>query len=470
MNTDKAYILGLTIGGGCFNSDHSSFYIRLPYRQWGEIEKNPQRAGVIANDILHVVKPLMRVEYDLDVSYETGREWRILCSGDLSKLIDDLGRLSIEPTAELHKTADISHLVSELSDINMKKRFIAGVADTIGSMAPSQRRFSANVQIISFEISGFNYKFVCQMCNLLYDVGCVPDQILWQHPNMQSGTDAYYTSWKKGNKLRVTLDSFSTFGSLAFKSKSLSSKENREKQRDGVYNAASRCEEKPLSVPGVVAVHVDENHPGIPEDIRGGHYIHHKQICAALRCPHAPYDGLKRLLAYAEKYVSPFAILHKGDAEEVNDIIAHTPLFNERQYTDYTVYISDIIKAVEDGAQVVLFSDGILKYREDRKKGYPINVLLDGLAFIVASKTGNLNGKRPRGNRNEILMNAITEKPSFSVQVKVPDLLTPIIVTDNKVSALISPYNEAVYKKLITYDNDNPYKMMVRNICEDDLR
>lgn len=112
MNTDKAYILGLTIGGGCFNSDHTSFHIRLPYRQWGEIEKNPQRAGVIANDILHVVKPLMRVEYDLDVSYETGREWKILCSGDLSKLIDDLGRLSIEPTAELHKTADISQLVT----------------------------------------------------------------------------------------------------------------------------------------------------------------------------------------------------------------------------------------------------------------------------------------------------------------------------------------------------------------------
>ena len=470
MNTDKAYILGLAIGGGCFNSDNSSFYIRLPYRQWGEIEKNPQRAGIIANDILHVVKPLMRVEYDLDVSYETGREWRILCSGSLNKLIEDLGHYSIEPTSELHKTADISQLVLAFTDVNMKKRFIAGVADTIGSMAPSQRRFSADVQIISFEISGFNYKFVCQMCNLLYDVGCVPDQILWQHPNMQSGTDAYYTSWKKGNKLRVTLDSFSTFGSLAFKSKTLSSKENRQRQRDGIYNAATRCEEKPLSVPGVVAVHIDENHPGIPENIRGGHYIHHKQICAALNCPHAPYDGLTRLLAYAEKYISPFAILHKGEAEEVNGIIARDPLFSDRVYTDYTVYISDIIKAVDEGEQVVLFSNGSLRFSNSRKKGYPLNVLLDGLAYIVASKTGNLNGKRPKGNRNEILMNAITENPTFSVKIRVPDMLTPIIVTDDVVSAMISPYNEDVYKQLISYDDNNPYKMIVRRINEEDLR
>lgn len=469
MNTDKAYIMGLVVGGGCFSSDHRSFHICLPYRQWGEIEKNPERVGLIANDILKVVKPLMMVEYGLSVSYTTGREWQIVCHGDTKRLIADLREYRIEPTAELHKTADLSKLIASLADTNMKKRFIAGVADTIGSMAPSHRRFSDDVQIISFEISGFNYKFVCQLCNLLYQVGCVPDQILWQHPNMQSGTDSYYRSWKKGNKLRVTLDAFSTFGSLAFKSKVLASKENREKE-GGRYNAAEKCEEKHLSVPGVVAVHVDENHSGIPSDIRGGHYIHHKQICAALNCPHAPKSELDGLLQNAENYISPFAVLHKDDAVGVATLIAGDPILKNRIYTSVEVKVFELVTAMENGMATVTFHSETPVFNASRKKGYPLNVMMDALAYIIASKTGNLNGKRPRGNREEIIMNALSANPDFTVTIKVPDLLTPIVVTDGKVSAMVGPLNAALYQRLISYSKSNKYKMIVREITEEDLR
>lgn len=470
MTTDKAYIMGLVIGGGSFSLDHSSFYIRLPFRQWGEISKNPERAGIIANDILHVVKPLMLAEYNINVSYTIGREWKIECFGDTSELIEDLRSVNIEPTVELHKTADISVLVSLLTNLNMKKRFIAGVADTIGSMAPSHRRFSDDCQIISFEISGFNYKFVCQLCNLLYEVGCIPDQILWQHPNMQSGTDSYYSSWKKGNKLRVTLDAFSTFGSLAFKSKSIASRENLMREAAGVFNEAIRCEEKPLSVPGVVAVHVDENHPGIPEEVRGGHYIHHKQICAAMKCEHAPYRSLDYLLSSAQSYVSPFAVLHKDDVDGMNEIIQRDRLLRERTYDEINISVKEIVDAVDDGYQTLRFNGGNLVFSTDRKKGYPLNVILDGLAYIIASKTGNLNGKRPRGNREEIIINALAADRSLSVTCKVPDLLTPIFITDGVVSAMIGPLNEDVYKKLISFSDDNKYKMTVRKITEADLR
>ena len=470
MNTDKAYIMGLLVGGGCFSSDRKLFYIKLPYKQWGAIDKNPERAGVIANDILRVVKPLMRVTYGLDVTYQVGREWKIVCTGNTKSLIDDLRSVNIDPTSELHKSADLSALIGSLVDTNMKKRFVAGIADTIGSMAPSQRRFSDDVQIISFEISGFNYKFVCQLCNLLYDLGCIPDQILWQHPNMQSGTDSYYTQWKKGNKLRVTLDAFSTFGSLAFKSKSAASRENLLRERPGTYNAAAKCETKSLSVPGVVAVHVDENHAGIPEKIRGGHYIHHKQICAALDCPHAPCRELDRLLTGAENYVSPFAVLHKDDAASMSQILLSEPILRNRTYTDYKLYVKDVVKAFGDGVQTFVFKDGEIRQRSDRKYGYPVNVILDALAFIVASKTGNLNGKRPRGAREDILGNAVAENPIFSVDVKVPDLMTPIILTDGKVSAMVGPLNAEVYKRLISYSDACKYKMKVRGITEEDLR
>ncbi len=470
MTTDKAYIMGLVVGGGGFSSDQTAFSIRLPYRQWGDVEQNPQRAGLIAKDILQVVKPLMKIEYGLEVSYIPGREWKIECSGDTAKLISDLREVNIEPTSDLHKTADISLLVTQLIDNNMKKRFIAGIADTIGSMAESHRRFSDDVQIISFEISGFNYRFVCQLCNLLYDVGCVPDQILWQHPNMQSGIDAYYRTWKKGNKLRVTLDSFSTFGSHAFKSKAASSKENRLREPEGVYNAATKCEEKSLSVPGVVTVHVDENHPGIPEEIRGGHYIHHKQLCAVLNCPHAPKTQLDKLLAHAEEFISPFTVLHKGYSWEIANIIQNDEILKNREYVTYSLVISDVLQAMGNGATTVLFEQGLIIYNFKSKTGYPLNVLLDAIAFVIASKTGNLNGKRPRGSREIILSDAISADPKVSVKVLTPEILTPIVVTDDRVAAMISPLNPTVYKKLITYSDDNQYKMMIRKITENDLK
>lgn len=51
MNTDKAYLLGLVIGGGIFGNAEDVFRIRLPYKKWGSYAENPQRAGQIAGDI-----------------------------------------------------------------------------------------------------------------------------------------------------------------------------------------------------------------------------------------------------------------------------------------------------------------------------------------------------------------------------------------------------------------------------------
>ena len=469
MNTDKAYIMGLVVGGGSFSADHKVFSIRLPYKQWGNAAKHPDRAGQIATDILKVVKPLMKVEYDLDVSYLSGKEWNIVCHGDTTALIQDLQAFHIAPTADLHKTADLQCLIASLADQNMKKRFIAGVADTIGSMAPSHRRFSDDVQIISFEVSGFNYKYVCQLCNLLYQLGCVPDQVLWQHPNMQSGTDAYYKAWKKGNKLRVTLDSFSTFGSLAFKSKSLASKENlgRETKR---RRTAEPCETKKLSVPGVVAVHSEEDYKDIPCELRGGHYIHHKQICAALNCPHAPTHELDALLAHAENYISPFTVLHKDTAKGIAALIAADPLLKNRTYTQLAVRVKDLVDYMDSGAATVLLAGGALIPYSSRSKGYPLPVIMDALAYLIASQTGNLNGKRPRGNREEILQNAITADPNVTVTAALPDLLTPAVFTDGKAAAMVGPHNAEVYRKLITYDPNHKYEMLVRKITEADLR
>lgn len=468
MNTDKAYILGLVIGGGGFSVNLQHFYIKLPYKQWGDVQANPERAGVIAKDILKVVKPLMLAEYGMDVSFATGREWRIQCVGNTGKLVKDLRDLGVTPMSEIRKNADISGIVPKLVDDNLKRRFIAGIADTIGSMAPSQRRFSDDVQIISFEINGFAFRFVCQLCNLLYSVGCLPDQILWQHPNMQSGNDAYYAQWKKGNKLRVTLDAFSEFGALAFKSKAIASQENRSRQSG--TNTAEPCEEKRLSVNGVTARHIDEDYRELPPEIRGGHYIHHKQICAVLKCPHAPLREVDCLLADACHHVSPFTVLHKDGAREVASLILKDPLLRTRTYRSIDVSVFRVKRAFENGKATILFTDSSYDFSDSSEVGYPLNTMLDAIAYIIASKTGALNGKRVRGNRDSVIDNAITANSQMTVEVRVPDLLTPIIVTDGNVSAMVGPLNAEVYRKLISYSPDNRYKMILRPISEEDLR
>ena len=469
MNTDRAYILGLVIGGGEFGANRNSFYIKLPFKQWGDIEKNPKRASEIGKDIMKVVGPIMRAEYGLSVSYEIGkREWKIICDGNLSELKKDLDKYGLSTVSEVKKNADISKVIADLVDDNMKKRFIAGIADTIGSMNPSHRRFSDKVQIISFEVPGFAFNFICQLCNLLYSVGCLPDQVEWQHPNFQSGTDAYYKDWKKGNKIRITLDAFAEFGAMAFKSKKIASEENRKKQDK--KNLAAKCEEKTLSASGITTKHIDENCPALPDNVRGGHYLHHKHICAVLNCPHAPYNEVKRIMRDAETHICPFTVLHKDSLWNIKKIINNDPLMKKRTYREINISIGSIYNAQQDKKTRLLFNGPYYYYSSETEAGYPLNTVLDAVAFIIASKLGKLNGKRVQGSRNETIQQAYDTDPDMTIKFLVPDLLTPIVITDDNMAAMVGPMNPKVYKKLISIDSENPYKMIIRDITEADLR
>ena len=88
MNTDKAYILGLVIGGGIWGNAEDIFRIRLPFKQWGSYEINPKRAGEISRDVMKMVSPLFKAIYNISVSYDTSASgvWNILCEGDLDIL------------------------------------------------------------------------------------------------------------------------------------------------------------------------------------------------------------------------------------------------------------------------------------------------------------------------------------------------------------------------------------------------
>lgn len=459
IDTDKAYILGLIIGGGIWGNAEDVFKIRLPFKQWGSYEANPKRAGDISRDVMKLVSPLFRVIYGISVSYDTSVSgvWNILCEGDMSVLRSELEGYGIQCEGEIRKHANISKIVPELVDDNLKRRFIAGLADTIGSTKRSHRRFNDDKQMVSFEISGFEYGFVCSLCKLLHSIGCYPDQILWNHPNFHCGNNPYDDKWKKGFKLRVYLDQYEKFGAFAFKSKALSARENKELEAS--ENVAIPCEEREIKQPSVTCVHCDENSPLLPEVIRGGHYLHNRHVCAVLSCDHAPYSEVRKLLARAQYYINPFPVLVKGPSPDIQAIIDSDPIYQKRTYHSIPVKISYLFESSETD---LLYGNGL-------DTGYPMNKVILAVAYLIAAETGQLNGNRPKGSKDEIISEYLKGNPDAEVMILRPDILTPIVIQMGAYSALVGPNNPEVYKNLISFCPDNPYKIMVRPITEADL-
>lgn len=460
MDTDRAYILGLVIGGGVWGNTEDVFKIRLPFKQWGSYEVNPKRAGDISRDVMKMVGPLFKAIYNISVSYDTSASgvWNILCEGDLSGLKEELEGYGINCEGEVRKTANINNIVPQLVDDNLKRRFIAGLADTIGSTKRSHRRFNDDKQMVSFEISGFEFSFVCSLCKLLHSIGCYPDQILWNHPNFHCGNNPYDKKWKKGFKLRVYLDQYEKFGAFAFMSKALSVKENQ--VLEGKRNIAIPCNEREIKMPSVACVHCDECSELLPEIIRGGHYIHNRHVCAVLNCEHAPYDEVKKLISKAEYYVNPFPVLVKGTMEEIKKIIDSEPILKNRTYEKITMKISELYEQSED---TYIFGDG-------EKAGYPLNKVILAITYVVAAQTGQLNGSRPKGSKDRIIVEYLKHfSEKEEVTILLPEIMTPLVVCLNGYAALVGPNNPMVYRKLIEISTENEYKIKIRAITEEDL-
>lgn len=460
MDTDRAYLLGLVIGGGVFGNAEDVFQIKLPFKKWGSYQENPQRGSAIANDIIRKVGNMFRAIYGLSIQYETrpGGDWTILCEGDTSSLKADLDRYGIAAEGELRGTVDIGPLIEDLVDDTLKRRFVAGLADTIGSMTKSHRRFSDEHQIISFEIKGYNFQFVCDLCRLLYDINCIPDQVNWNHPNIHCTNDPYYRHWNKGFKLRVLLDQYAEFGAFAFRTKAEASQENRQLQRE--HHEAEPCEDRHFHVTPST-VHPAESDPRLPDGIRGGHYIHFRHFCAVLGCEHAPYDEVSSHFGELGKLVIPFPILSKDSLSEIEGRINADSLMAGRTYTVCDVRVDSLVSIFENDQYALL-------YGTCPESGYPITEILKGVAYIIADDD-ELNGTRPKGNYLDLIRAHLGQSPDMTVELRRPDLLTPLVLAGNGRGAMVGAMNPVVYEKLVEFDPDNEYKVTVREITEGDL-
>ena len=460
MDTDRAYLLGLIIGGGIFGNAEDVFRICLPYKKWGSYIENPRRAGEISGDILRKVGQMFRAIYNLSVQYETTESgmWVILCEGDTTPVKEELTRYGIDCEGELRGNADISQLIEDLVDDNLKRRFVAGLADTIGSMAKSQRRFTDEHQIISFEIKGYNFKFVCDLCRLLYGINCIPDQINWNHPNIHCTKDPYYAQWNKGFKLRILLDQYARFGAFAFRTKAEASNENRSLQRE--THTATECEVRDIHITPSI-VHPAENDARLPENIRGGHYIHFRHFCAVMGCEHAPYCKIKEQFNHLGDLINPFPILHKDSEMEIDDLIQNDSLLSKRNYDILNVRVGILLDKYSENQNMLLYGTA-------KNNGYPVSEILQAVAYVIANND-ELSGKRPKGYV-QILKKHLSHRPNLCVEIRKPDLLTPIVIMGNGRGALIGARNPEVYNQLVTFSPNNEYKLLVRPITEEDLR
>jgi hypothetical protein len=396
--------------------------------------------------------------YNILISFEVSEhDWTILCEGDIATVKEDLEKYNINCSGKISTYADISEICNALTDVNLKRRFIAGLADTIGSTAKSHRRFTDEFQIISLEFNGFNYNFICNICRLLCSINCFVDQINWNHPNIHCSNNPYYRNWNKGTKIRILLDQFATFGAFAFKTKAESSKENLSFQEIPHY--ALPCNEQKINI-SPACFHPGENDARLPKLIRGGHYIHFRHICAVLGCENAPYDKIYSNFSNLGSLINPFPIQCRGSFDMISDIISKDTLLAGRNYTIKNINIDSFLKLHSLNHKHLLYGSDFT--------GYPINEVLKAIAYIIADED-ELFGTRPKDYLKILNKHVNNNDINCNIILQIPDLLTPLVIYGNDRGVLIGANNPQIYSKLAIIDPNIKFKVIIRPITVGDL-
>ena len=99
--------------------------------------------------------------------------------------------------------------------------------------------------------------------------------------------------------------------------------------------------------------------------------------------------------------------------------------------------------------------------------GYPINVVLEGIGYVIAGNVGELKGRRVKGKLLDLLENNKSEYSN--VVIEIPDLMTPLKIKSGDYCALVGAKNPEVYKKVVLVDKENPLKVTIRPITEEDF-
>lgn len=145
----------------------------------------------------------------------------------------------------------------------------------------------------------------------------------------------------------------------------------------------------------------------------------------------------------------------------IEDMIQSDELMAQRDYTTNNILVSSLLAQFKANRTSMM-------YGSTNACGYPIAEIMQAVAYIIANDN-ELYGKRPRGYL-QIIENHVANDPALTVEIRNPDLLTPLVIIGNGRGALIGATNPVVYSRLITRAPDNEYKLLAREITEEDLR
>ncbi len=433
INHEKAYILGLLVGGGTISGN--TFIISLPFKKWG-MELN--NANKIQVDILTKICQKFNREYNFSVTYEIGNGiWLIkpIANPDISSLLDDLVLMGLPKSGFLLDNANLEVAQQVLSGVSIET-FLSGIFDARASLTSSHRRFTNNAPVVSIEIPGStkNFKFVIQLCGWLTSQGSITDQILFNHPCQHSASDPNYKGWKKGFKIRFLVKSFIAKHSFALQAKAFDVNELESMQ---TIHQQPPCQERKIRKPSPVTIHSDIDSNDLPEEVRSKLFFHYFHFCALLGCPYAPREEVSQIIENYKDFIFVLPRLEKGSTTEIINQyeIIHEEYYSSLHIETYQMSVNELLEFDDDK-----------KYLE----------LEQGIAYLFSE---NLNGKRHIGNKDLIIANSGDQVITF-LQLKNTNLY-PIAVINNEnnrafiVSALSSSLNIDLVDKNVNVNGLN---------------
>ena len=381
-DVEKAYVLGLLVAGGEFSD--SKFSILFPFDQWAT---DPRRQNEISTHILTKMRQTFKNAYGVDIEFSLGakNKWTLTPIGSMEKIAqgisairNDLTKLGLPDQGIILESVDLSKVRNELSDA-AGIRFIAGICDVRASLTKSHRHRVDTTPIVSIEVPARtkNFAFIVQLCSWMTSIGVATDQILYNHPSLQSADDPYYASWRKGFKIRIRADSFVKKLSFAISTKGFDA------QRLAL--SADVAKQEPCLTRKVKAghrsIHSELFSEDLPDSVRGQVFLHYHHICAALGCPFAPMGEIQSMVNEYEQYISVFPLLSKGEIESTKQTYDELvkEFFSTSRISNFTMSAELVIDKFSDSAYIEL---------------------KNGLAFLLAPE---LKGKRPLGRQESNL-------------------------------------------------------------------
>ncbi len=445
-NLEKAWLWGFLCATGTITSDALSLSAR--YAKWGQDLENKERLLEDVQRLNHVLLP----EYGCQVSAKSGPRYVLSFNKTVpTELISDLRQFTGSKTGELRRIAVFDNVLSWGTQARIS--FVSGFADGAGSVAPSHRRHSDKVQIISIELPGFNFAGVASLIRLFESIDIEPDQILFNHPNQHSAKDPFYRAWKKGFKIRLREPEFLKKVSFRFASKGNSARKNALKDSlkgigKGLFDDL-RVE--------LTCVHEAENDPSLPRGIRGHHFISSKHLAAYLLGWADPQRKLRDQLANANRYVLPFPIpiLWKGAKTQLKALEASYPALNK----DAICINTTIGEADSEKVFSATSKEGVSVLRfPGNGTSYPVSSVREALNYIACESSGRLNGRRPTGSQ----MDNLNRAKGVKITIKFPqDGLYLKILSESGASTIVGAFEPQKTKGRFSLDG---YLLKVKSV------